>query len=95
MMQQPVQKKLIIAFWVLALLDIVGIVSEFELLHYVVKPLLIPTLILLLFFTDTALPGKKLLLTGLFFSWMGDVFLLLESKHALFFIFGLSIFLKP
>jgi uncharacterized membrane protein YhhN len=33
------------------------------------------------------------LLTGLFFSWLGDVFLLFEYKHALFFIFGLVSFL--
>ena len=90
---QPVQKKLIIAFWILALLDILGIVAGFEILHYIVKPLLIPALGLLLFCTDTTLPGKKLLLFGLFFSWMGDIFLLLESKHSLFFIFGLAGFL--
>ncbi len=90
---QPVQKKLTIAFWILAILDIAGIVTKSETLHYIVKPLLIPALGLLLFCTDTTLPGKKLLLFGLFFSWMGDIFLLLESKHSLFFIFGLAGFL--
>ena len=92
-MLNPTQKKTVPAFWLLSLLDIIGILSKFSILHYITKPLLIPTLILLLFFTDTALAGKKLLLTGLFFSWLGDIFLLLESKQALFFIFGLVCFL--
>jgi uncharacterized membrane protein YhhN len=62
-------------------------------LHLVTKPLLIPALILLLFFTNSTLPGKKLLITGLLFSWLGDIFLLLEHKQTLFFIFGLGSFI--
>jgi len=89
----PVQKRLTLAFWILAVLDILGIVTKTEILHYIVKPLLIPALLLLLFFTDTAVSGKKLLFIGLIFSWLGDVFLLFESKQALFFIFGLASFL--
>jgi uncharacterized membrane protein YhhN len=50
-------------------------------------------LLLLLIFTKSAVPGKKLLIAGLFFSWLGDVFLLFENKNALFFIFGLAGFL--
>ena len=92
-MQQPVQKKLTFLFWVLAILDVVGIAANIEILHFVAKPLLIPALLLLVFFTRPAAPGKNLLLTGLFFSWLGDVFLLFEYKHALFFIFGLVSFL--
>ena len=92
-MQQPVQKKSAFLFWLLAMLDVVGIAANIEMLHFVVKPLLIPALLLLLYFTKSTVPGKNLLLTGLFFSWMGDVFLLFEYKHALFFIFGLISFL--
>ncbi len=92
-MLQPIQKKIAPAFWILALLDIVGIVTEFDILHFIAKPLLIPVLLLLLFFTSSVVPGKKLLLAGLFFSWMGDVFLLFEAKQSLFFIFGLVCFL--
>jgi uncharacterized membrane protein YhhN len=92
-MQQPVQKKLAIAFWLLALLDIAGIAANQQMLQFIAKPLLIPALLLLLLFTKSAVPGKKLLLTGLFFSWLGDVFLLFETKNALFFIFGLASFL--
>jgi uncharacterized membrane protein YhhN len=92
-MQQPVQKKSAFLFWLFALLDVVGIAANIEILHFIVKPLLIPALSLLLFFTRSVVPGKNLLLTGLFFSWLGDVFLLFEYKHALFFIFGLVSFL--
>ena len=92
-MQQPVQKKLTFLFWLLAILDVVGIAANIEILHFVAKPLLVPALLLLVFFTRSAAPGKNLLLTGLFFSWLGDVFLLFEYKHALFFIFGLVSFL--
>jgi uncharacterized membrane protein YhhN len=92
-MQQPVQKKMAFAFWILAILDMVGIAAHIEMLHFIVKPLLIPALLLLLFYTRSTVPGKNLLLIGLFFSWMGDVFLMFEYKHALFFIFGLASFL--
>ena len=92
-MQQPLQKKTGFAFWVLALVDVAGIAANIELLHFIAKPLLIPALILLLFYTKSTVSRKKLLLTGLFFSWLGDVFLLFEYKHDLFFIFGLASFL--
>lgn len=92
-MQQPVQKKIAFAFWALALLDITGIAFNVEMLHFVAKPLLMPALLLFLYFTKSSVPGKNLLLIGLFFSWMGDVFLLLENYNSLFFIFGLASFL--
>ncbi|MBL7703441.1 MAG: lysoplasmalogenase [Ferruginibacter sp.] len=92
-MHQPVQKKSAIIFWLLALLDVVGIAAKIELLHFIAKPLLMPVLMLLVYFTRSTVPGKGLLLTGLFFSWLGDVFLLFEYKYPLFFIFGLVSFL--
>jgi uncharacterized membrane protein YhhN len=92
-MQQPVQKKIAFAFWVLTLIDITGIAFNVEILHFIAKPLLIPALLLLLFLTKSTVSGKNLLLIGLFFSWMGDVFLLFENKNPLFFIFGLASFL--
>ena len=92
-MQQPVQKKMAFVFWILAMLDITGIAANQQMLHFIAKPLLIPALLLLLFFTKSTVPGKNLLLIGLFFSWLGDIFLLFEYKNALFFIFGLASFL--
>ena len=52
-----------------------------------------PALMVLLWLTVSAVPNKKLLLTGLFFSWLGDVLLLFENRHALYFILGLISFL--
>lgn len=92
-MQQPIQKKTAFAFFLLALVDIVAILIESERLHYIAKPLLIPALLLLLYFTKNGVKGKNLLLAGLVFSWAGDVFLLFESSQKLFFIFGLVCFL--
>lgn len=92
-MLQPLQKKIITAFWVLAILDVLGIAAGIDILHFTVKPLLIPVLMLLLHNTHSTVPGKNLLMAGLFFSWMGDVFLLFENKQPLFFIFGLASFL--
>lgn len=92
-MQQPNQKKITLAFTVLALMDITGILTGSESLHFIAKPLLVPALLLLLFVTQNGVKGKMLLMTGLFFSWAGDVLLMFESKHALFFIFGLVCFL--
>jgi uncharacterized membrane protein YhhN len=92
-MLQPVQKKMAFAFWILAMLDIIGIAAGIEALHFIAKPMLMPALLLLLFYTRPALPRKNLLLAGLFFSWLGDVLLLFEYKHELFFILGLASFL--
>ena len=92
-MLQPAQKKITFVFWILAILDLAGIAANIDMLHFVVKPMLIPALLLLLFYTRSTVPGKNLLLIGLFFSWMGDVFLMFENRNALFFIFGLASFL--
>lgn len=90
---QPVQKRYSYLFWLLALLDMIAVASDIQLLHYFAKPLLMPALLLLLAYTRNAVPRKRLLLAGLFFSWIGDVLLMLEDRHPLFFIFGLVSFL--
>ncbi|MBS1512247.1 MAG: lysoplasmalogenase [Bacteroidetes bacterium] len=59
---------------------------------YITKPLLIPTVLYILL-QYSAAPNKKLLVTGLVFSWAGDVLLMLENKNPNFFIFGLICFL--
>jgi uncharacterized membrane protein YhhN len=74
-------------------MDIAGIAANIEILHFIAKPLLIPALMMLVFYTRSNVANKNLLLTGLFFSWLGDVFLLFEYKFDLFFIFGLVSFL--
>lgn len=92
-MSQPSSKKLSILFWLLAIADVIGLLTNLQTLHYIIKPLLIPVLMLLLYLTASNVPGKKILLWGLFFSWLGDIFLLLETQNSLFFIAGLLCFL--
>lgn len=92
-MQRSTRLTLIIVFWLLCITDIIAIISPINLLHYIVKPLLVPVLIVSLFLTATNVPGKMLIIAGLFFSWAGDIFLLFESSQKLFFIFGLVCFL--
>ena len=92
-MKDKIQIPLALIFWVIVGADVLGIATGISLLHFIAKPLLIPALMLLLVFTPTTAPRKYLLLTGLFFSWLGDMFLLFEDKNSLFFIFGLVCFL--
>jgi uncharacterized membrane protein YhhN len=92
-MKYKTQIPFAIIFWIMAAADVFGIAAQLPLLHFVAKPLLIPILILLLSFSKNSLPNKKLILAGLFFSWLGDIFLLFDTKNNLFFIFGLVCFL--
>lgn len=92
-MQQPVQKKIVLVFWALVILELTAIAANISSLHFVVKPLLIPSLLILLVVSKTTVPGKQLLIYGLLFSWAGDVLLMFEDRHVLFFIFGLISFL--
>ncbi len=83
-----------ISFWLLVCLDILALFFGINWLHKIAKPMLMPALMLLLVnATDEGFPSKTLVLTGLFFSWLGDVFLLLESRYPMLFIAGLSSFL--
>ena len=92
-MKNKVQIQWAILFWIVVAVDIIGIAAGISTLHYIAKPLLIPALIVLLLVTKAAVHHKSLLLTGLVFSWLGDMFLLFENKNTLFFIFGLAAFL--
>ena len=92
-MKYKIQIPFAAIFLLLVAIDIIGIAITIPLLHFIAKPLLVPILILLLVSTKTVIPRKNLLLAGLFFSWLGDVFLLFEDSNKLFFIFGLVCFL--
>ncbi|MEP7141900.1 MAG: lysoplasmalogenase [Ferruginibacter sp.] len=80
-------------FWLLVLIHLVAIQYGFLWLHFITKPLLMPALVLILLDAGVKADGKGLIVTGLFFSWLGDVFLLFESRNPMFFIFGLASFL--
>jgi uncharacterized membrane protein YhhN len=87
-------QRLTLLFWALVLVDLLAVFADFAWLHIIAKPLLMPALMLLLLFTtDTSNNNRNLIFAGLFFSWLGDIFLLFESRQSLFFIFGLASFL--
>lgn len=92
-MLQLKQKITVFIFCVLVITDLISIAGNIQFLHVLVKPMLVPALMLLMLFSASSVIHKKILLTGLFFSWLGDVLLLFENRHALFFILGLVSFL--
>ncbi len=84
---------LVIIFWIVAVADIAGIAAGYTTLHFITKPLLMPLLIVWVAISQNPISGKALIVTGLFFSWFGDIFLLFENRNQFFFITGLVCFL--
>ena len=89
----PASKKIAILFWLLVVAELAGTTLNIQWVHYFVKPLLMPALLLVLINSVTNAPGKKIILTGLILSWLGDVFLLFEEYNPIFFVCGLASFL--
>jgi uncharacterized membrane protein YhhN len=56
------------------------------------KPILLPILMIAVAVSEN-FPTKKILLTALTFSWIGDIILLFSDKGELYFIYGLVAFL--
>lgn len=87
-------QRFVISFWLLVCIDVLALLIGVQWLHTIAKPLLMPALMLLLVnATNDRFNQRTLVLTGLFFSWLGDVFLLLESLFSILFIAGLASFL--
>ena len=82
-----------IIFGTVAFIDIFAVAFNNKALHFVAKPLLVPILIFTLLFSATSAGKKNFIITGLFFSFAGDVLLLFEDSNPMFFIFGLVSFL--
>lgn len=88
----------LIIYFIISFIEIVGEFTENYTLLFYSKILLMPTLMLFVF-KEQKIKGKVIfLLLGLLFSWFGDIFLVvrhhqvIENKK-LFFIFGLAAFL--
>ena len=79
-------------FWLLAIIDILCIALNKPQIHFFIKPLLMPALILLVF-SNKHHSNKAWIIAGLFFSFVGDVMLLVDQNVPLFFILGLASFL--
>lgn len=92
-MNQIPNKKFTLLFWALVLIELAAVIFGIKWLHLAAKPLLMPALAILIYTHKIIHFGKSLVITGLFFSWLGDIFLLVESSNSLFFIFGLTSFL--
>lgn len=58
----------------------------------VVKPFLLPILLVAVYFSES-FKTKKIVMTALIFSWIGDVILLFADKGEIYFILGLVAFL--
>lgn len=85
----------LILFLVALASDLVLIQLEKESPRFLSKPLIVIA-IMGYFISSTKgieSPLKKWIISALAFSWLGDVFLMLESRNSQFFLFGLSSFL--
>lgn len=92
-MQLFLKKNGFLFFWIIAIADVIAAGSGMVVLHACLKPLLIPVLIVTVLLNTKASKGRSLVITGLIFSSLGDIFLLAEEKNKLFFIPGLICFL--
>jgi len=77
---------------VFSLIYLFILLSGNESLDVFLKPFLIPLLGLAVYVSEE-FPSKKILLTALLFSWIGDVILIFADKGELYFILGLVSFL--
>src|SRR6476620_1492786 len=84
----------IVVFLVVLFAQLAAIYLENETLRFFTKPLLLPILGIY-FITGTKNISSNLktwVVLALFFSWVGDIKLMFETKNANFFLFGLSAF---
>jgi uncharacterized membrane protein YhhN len=88
-MKTPLLLKTYIGFCIIYLSILFLNIDGFDLY---MKPLILPILMLIVTFSEN-FPTKKILLTALLFSWIGDIILLFSDKGELYFIFGLVSFL--
>ena len=79
-------------FLFIATINLVLISLNFETLAPCLKPFLMLTLFLYVYLNDS-FPTKKILLSALTFSWIGDVLLIFTNSNQWFFISGLLAFL--
>jgi uncharacterized membrane protein YhhN len=82
-------------FFFVLFCDLICIQFELDTFRFITKPLIV--LSLLSYFIKRVQPvqssSKWWVVSALAFSWLGDVLLLFEGRHSLFFILGLSSFL--
>jgi len=89
------KKYSILCFAAILIADLAAVQLPYKMAEYVFKPLiaiwLLAYFILELRTVRSSL--KKWIIAALLFSWIGDVLLMLQDEHSLFFLLGLSAFL--
>jgi len=85
----------IILFLIILAADLAAVYLDKESWRYFTKPLVVISLIAYFISQTSSVQSdlKKWILLALAFSWVGDIFLLFESKETVFFLLGLSSFL--
>lgn len=88
-------KRFALLFYVIMTVFMVSVLSEQTVLHYAVKPMF---MVILMIFHHQQIRGKYsffsiMIQVGLFFSWIGDIALMLPDTTGLLFIVGLGSFL--
>jgi len=84
-------------YWLVAILEIISLTFEIDLLHQICKPLLM--IALMIYFWDKSDSRKNekwvsYVTLALAFSWIGDIMLLFTFKHFMFFFAGIGAFLS-
>lgn len=92
-MQLFIRKNILLFFLIIAACDSLVVALNLETLHFILKPLLVPTLIVAVLLSTNLSFGRNILVTGLFFSFIGDIFLLIDDQYPFLFIIGLICFL--
>ncbi|HEV8284792.1 MAG TPA: lysoplasmalogenase [Chitinophagaceae bacterium] len=85
----------IILFLFVLFANLLAIYLNHEMLRFISKPLLVPVLMFYLLSQTKYIHSilKTWVILALFFSWIGDMLLMVEEKKPIFFLLGLSAFL--
>lgn len=92
-MKRLLGKNIFFIFWIIASLEIIGIIFQIPVVHFILKPLLMPVLMAAVLLLSNNSPGRQKITGALLFAFLGDLFLLFEYKSPLFFMLGLFFFL--
>jgi uncharacterized membrane protein YhhN len=79
-------------FLIISAINLLLILMNYDIFSLCLKPFLMPSLFLYVYLNDS-FPTKKILLSALTFSWIGDVLLIFTNYNQWFFITGLLAFL--
>ncbi len=89
------KKYSILLFAAILIADLVAVHQQYKMAEYFFKPLIVIWLLayFILQLRTVRSSLKKWVIAALFFSWIGDVLLMFQDDHSLFFLLGLSAFL--